>query len=42
MDDTIRTADALCKIHTSQWIKFDFVNFANPSFVEYPIKHSEF
>jgi hypothetical protein len=42
MDDTIRTANTLCKIHTPQRIKFDFVNFANPSLVEYPINHSEF
>jgi hypothetical protein len=35
-------ADTICKIHTPQRIKFDFVNFANPSFVEYSINHSEF
>jgi hypothetical protein len=42
MDDTIRAIDILCKIHTQQGIKFDFVNFANNGFVEYPINHSEF
>jgi hypothetical protein len=42
MDDTIRTAGTFCKIHTPQRKKFHFVNFANPSFVECPINHSEF
>jgi hypothetical protein len=42
MDDTIRTDDTFYKIHAPQRIKFDFVNFANLSFVEYPINHSEF